>query len=104
MAKAKAAETEKPIKKTDAVRQTLADGVDNPTEAVAHIKKKFDIDITTQQFSTYKSVIKSKGGSSGKRKAARKGTVDVVDAASAVKELCSQIGPDKVKGLADLFR
>jgi hypothetical protein len=116
MAKAKAAEGETPIKKTDAVRQALADGVDNPTEAVAHIKKKFGIDITAQQFSTYKSNLKAKGaGSSGGKRTAKpsgtgigngrtaRGALDVVDAASAVKELCNQIGADKVKRLAGLF-
>jgi hypothetical protein len=98
------------------VRQALAEGVDNPTEAVAHIKKKFGIDITPQQFSTYKSNLKAKGagGSGGKRAAKRSGTeigsartargaLDVVDAASAVQELCGQIGADKVKRLAGLF-
>jgi hypothetical protein len=116
MAKAKAAEGKEPIKKTDAVRQALAEGVDNPTEAVAHIKKKFGIDITTQQFSTYKSNLKAKraGSSGGKRAGRRSGTeigngrtgrgaLDVVDAAAAVKDLCSQIGADKVKRLAGLF-
>ena len=75
MAKTKAAEGKTPIKKTDAVRQALAEGVDNPTEAVAHIKKKFGLDITTQQFSTYKSNLKAKGAgsSSGKRTAMRSG-------------------------------
>jgi hypothetical protein len=116
MAKAKAAEGETPIKKTDAVRQTLAEGVDNPTQAVDHIKKKFGIDITTQQFSTYKSNLKAKGtGGSGRKSASRRsgteigngraarGALDVIDAASAVKELCGQIGADKVKRLAGLF-
>src|ERR1700733_11449029 len=116
MAKAKAAEDKTPIKKTDAVRQALADGGDNPTAAVAHIKKKFGIDITPQQFSTYKSNLKAKGAGSsgGKRTGKRSGTeighgrsgrgaLDVVDAASAVKELCGQIGADKVKRLAGLF-
>jgi hypothetical protein len=116
MAKAKTAEGKEPMKKTDAVRQALAAGVDNPTEAVAHIKKEFGIDITTQQFSTYKSNLKAKGASSraGRRTGKRSGTeigngrttrggIDVVDAATAVKELCGQIGADKVKRLAGLF-
>jgi hypothetical protein len=116
MAKAKAAQGKEPMKKTNAVRQALADGVDNPTEAVAHIKKEFGIDITTQQFSTYKSNLKAKGAGSSARKRSDKrsgteigngrttrGEIDVVDAVTAVKELCGQIGADKVKRLAGLF-
>jgi hypothetical protein len=100
---------EEKISKTDTVRPSLADSLDNPTEAVAHIKKKFGIDITTQQFSTYKSNSKIKGAKHTKKTrkppgvAIANGLIDVFDAAAAVKELCSQIGTDKVKKLVGLF-
>jgi len=61
---------EKPMKKVDAVRATLAEGIESPTEGVEYIKKKFGIEMNAQSFSTSKFQInKAKGA---KKKPGRK--------------------------------
>jgi hypothetical protein len=68
--------------------------------------------VTRQQDSTHKSNPKAKGGKKTRpsRIGMKRGNVkgearclDVVDAASAVKELCTHIGAEKVKRLTGLF-
>jgi hypothetical protein len=113
MAKTKtAAEGGPKVKKVDAVRQALAAGVDNPTDAVAHIKKTFDLDITSQQFSTYKSVLKAKEGkTTGKKMAVRKPNAHAASKGQAinmldletVKALVQRMGADQVRQIAGLF-
>src|SRR5688500_16645857 len=57
-----------PKTKTDAVKAAIRDGVEMPVEGVAHIKSRYNIDMTPAQFSTYKSRAKKKGGKSGSGK------------------------------------
>src|SRR4051794_25384528 len=82
MAKKSAEATEGQVSKMEAVRQTLAAGVEKPQEAVAHIKEKFGLDITTAIFSSYKSAIGAKKGSKpGKRgRSANSGSTKVAAA------------------------
>src|SRR3954451_15563595 len=54
------------ISKTEAARQVIADGVDQPQAAVAEIKDRFGIDLKPQHFSNIKTQLK-------KRQAAPKG-------------------------------
>ena len=107
--------------KSDAVKKALEAGKDKPTDGVNWIKAELGMDVTTQQFSTYKSNLKAEGGTSsggrkkgGRRKAAAAGTtvnnglvaaggIDVLDAMIAVKELCRRFGTEKVKKVVGLF-
>src|SRR4051812_29269155 len=50
------------MKKVDAVRAALADGVESPTEGVSYIKKTFGIVMTPQAFSTSKFQIRTAKG------------------------------------------
>src|SRR3954468_20398166 len=69
--------------KADAVRQALKEGVESPQDGVAYVKEKFGLEITAQQFSTYKSIEKKKGNGggngvrSGKAPARRSGRLPV---------------------------
>lgn len=106
--------------KADAVRQAIAEGKDAPQEGVAYIKEKFGLDITAQQFSTYKSIAKKKaaGGSGtssgrgpgGRRKAVRStagtgsnGTGSAADLARQVKSLVDAYGAGQVKSMVEVF-
>jgi hypothetical protein len=48
------------VKKIDMARAALAEGLDNPAEAVAWIKARYGIDLPKAQFSSYKSQLKAK--------------------------------------------
>ena len=105
------------VSKMEAVRQTLAAGIEKPQEAVAHIKEKFGLDVPTAIFSSYKSAINSKKGSTpGKRgRKAKVGSTNIASAtngkitghgielALGVKALVGKYGADAVKGMADVF-
>jgi hypothetical protein len=104
------------VSKMEAVRQTLAHGIEKPQEGVDHIKEKFGLDVPTGIFSSYKSAINSKKGSTpGKRgrkpKSATTGTSsvsndngkNVLQLAQEVKALVGKYGADAVKGMADVF-
>ena len=122
MAKKTGEAAEGTVSKMEAVRQTLAAGVEKPQEAVAHIKEKFGLDITTAIFSSYKSAINAKNGSTpGKRgRKAKAGstngrvasmtaatdgnfTGNGIQLALEVKALVGRYGADAVKGMADVF-
>lgn len=121
-----AAET---VTKTEAVRRAIADGVDSPAEGAAYIKDKFGLDITNQQFSTYKSIAKKKSGVAPARRGPKPGrkitgvenvlkpreaapnghregngkAVNAADLARAVKQLVSEYGADAVREMTSVF-
>ena len=107
------------INKSEVVRQTLAAGIDNPTEGSKHIKEKFGLDVTAQVFSTIKSITNKK--KSGKKKLGRPAGAataakpmgphvvgngfakESTDLASGVKGLVERYGAEAVKGMATVF-
>ena len=101
------------VSKMEAVRQTLAAGIDKPQDGVDHIKEKFGLDVPTAIFSSYKSAInskKSKRGRNGKAGASgvevsSKGSFNAngIQLAQEVKALVGKYGAEAVKGMADVF-
>lgn len=106
--------------KSDAVRAAIREGVEKPTEAVEFIKRRFNIDITTQNFSTIKSLDKKKAGGgatggngqhpspAGDRRqpaadGANDGNVSPADLARQVKHLVERYGAGAVKEMAEVF-
>jgi hypothetical protein len=107
--------------KADAVREALKEGVDSPQDGAAYVKQKFRLDITPQQFSTYKSIEKKKanGGGTGvgngrrgggrpkadrpANGAASKGTGNAADLARQVKSLVDAYGAGQVKSMVEVF-
>ena len=93
--------------KADAVRRALDSGVDQPQEASAYIKEKFDIEISPQMFSTYKSQLKirseKKAAGSGR---GRRGIIGAdnaainLDLARKLKALVDEYGADSVQKVA----
>src|SRR3954469_26026547 len=101
--------------KADAVRQALKEGVESPQDGVAYVKEKFGLEITAQQFSTYKSIERKKANGSngvGSRKApARRSgrlpvpapiTGSISDDLTALKEMVKRYGADEVISLVSL--
>jgi len=110
------------VSKMEAVRQTLAAGIEKPQEAVSHIKEKFGLDITTAIFSSYKSAINSKKGSTPGKRGRKAKAASSIDSeprntasshsasagngillAKEVKALVGKYGAEAVKGMADVF-
>jgi hypothetical protein len=97
------------VKKVDAVRAALAEGIDSPDEAVDFIKRRFGIDLPKPQFSSYKSQLKAKGaanapGTGKPPTATTAGTEgDVVDDLEVLKRLVAKFGADKVRRMVGLF-
>ena len=108
------------MKKVDAVRAALAEGVENPPEGVAYIKKKFGIEMSPGSFSTSKfQIAKAKGepkvaavavpkahrapkaGPSPNGHDSMGGSP--AELARAVKALVTAHGVDAVKSMADVF-
>jgi hypothetical protein len=101
--------------KAHAVREALKDGIDTPQDGVAYVKEKFGLDITAQQFSTYKSIEKSnkkkkKGDESGPAPARRSQPLKVpatasnpADLARQVKGLVQQYGAAAVSDMVAVF-
>lgn len=107
--------------KADAVRQAITEGKEVPQEGVAYIKEKFGLDITPQQFSTYKSIAKKKAAGSGtgvgngRRGGGRRKTVrtavdagsngmgNAADLARQVKSLVDAYGAGQVKSMVEVF-
>jgi hypothetical protein len=102
------------VTKATAVREALKEGVENPQEGVAYIKEKFKIDITAQQFSTYKSIEKSKKAGGNKKRGRGRGgrpasgtastdgkqaSTDPVELARQVKSLVKAYGAPAVSGM-----
>ncbi len=104
------------ISKSDAVRQAIADGVDNPVDGIAYIKSKFGIDIGATHFSAVKSSDK-KRASTPKGKPGRKpktmnaapkrspkgGEGELLAAMEAMKPLVDSLGVESVKRIAELL-
>lgn len=105
------------INKSEAVRQTLSAGIDNPTDGSKHIKETFGLDVTPQVFSTIKSITNKKkaGGKAPGRKAKAAAaapapkamravqTSNPADLARQVKALVDTHGVDAIKEMADVF-
>src|SRR5262249_4242601 len=103
------------IKKADAVRAALAEGVESPSEAVDFIRKRFGIEIAKQHFSAQKSQLKKRDEArkvrrpehGTKSKAVRgylapppkivpTGEGDLLDVMESMKPLIAQYGADRV--------
>lgn len=110
---AEEAGTEAKMNKADAVRAAIADGMGSPEEGVAYILKKFGLEVTKPQFSTYKSLDKKRGGKKTTRapRAAAStpaavpsnGSIGVAGSVEAIKSLVDQLGADQVVSIARLF-
>jgi hypothetical protein len=101
--------------KADAVRAALAAGVDMPAEGSAHIKEKYGLDVTPQQFSTYKSIANKKAGKAPGRRGRKSGAAVAAKSSTngpaglalqveAIKSLVDQLGVEQVVSIAQLFR
>jgi hypothetical protein len=103
--------------KADAVRAAIADGKDMPAEGSSHIKEKYGLDVTPQQFSTYKSIANKKAGKAPGRRGRKPGAVAASAAKSttngpvglstqveAIKTLVDTLGVEQVVSIAQLFR
>lgn len=115
MAKQKA---EGKITQKEAVKQALAAGKDSPPDGVAYVKEHFDITLNNGAFSTIKSQLKKASGttvSAGKRgrptaktpsaaAPSANGVPNMALQIEAIKTLCSTLGVDQVKDIAELFR
>jgi cytochrome oxidase Cu insertion factor (SCO1/SenC/PrrC family) len=71
------------LTKAEAVRLTLRDGIESPEDGVEHILKRYGIEITKPQFSSYKSQTKAKEAK--KAGAGESGAVKVAKESGAVK-------------------
>lgn len=93
------------ISKMEAVRRTLAAGVEKPQEGVEYVRREFGLEIPTPVFSSYKSQIRAKDNSSRPRSA--RGRVspvgDPVELARDVKELVQRYGADAVRDMIDVL-
>src|SRR5262245_61646086 len=120
---AKKAEGGQPtMKKTEAVKAALDAGKDKPIDGSNWIKAELGMDVSPQQFSTYKSLAKNKGGKTGNgRKKARRGGrpkkavtstgggtstgngMVALDDLEAAKALVAKVGADQARRLVGLF-
>jgi hypothetical protein len=99
------------ITKTEAVKRAVAAGHDAPAEGVIYIKRQFGLDVTNQQFSTYKSKAKTEGGTSSSGRTRRAvGTQSTsshglvaIDDLEAAKALVAKVGVEQAKRLVGLF-
>lgn len=118
------------ISKMEAVRRTLAEGVESPTDGVSFIKERFGLEVNASMFGAYKSQLKAKEragvgqgkpgrkpgnkpgrkpGAAGAKPGPQPGAVaapaagNPLEAARQVKELVERYGAETVKGLADMF-
>jgi hypothetical protein len=76
-----------------------------PSELQAVIKEKFNVDLSNNVISNYKSIIKREGGASAGAKRVRKPGPEFKDL-EAVRGLVTKLGADQVKKLvemADMF-
>lgn len=92
------------MSKMDAVRQALAEGKDKPQEGVAYIKEKFSIEIAPQMFSSYKGLLKKKGGTgNGRRRSSAAGRSNPAELARQVKSLVAVYGAAAVSDMLAVF-
>jgi len=100
--------------KADAVRASIADGKDMPADGAAYIKEKFGLDVTPQQFSTYKSIANKKAGKAPGRRGRKPGAAvaapangrrgsNPADLARQVKSLIGQFGAVAVSDMVAVF-
>lgn len=108
--------------KVEAVRIALRQGYDTPEAGLDFIRRRFDIEMTPQHFSSTKSQLRKKARESGSEEVApargrRKpliegyvapppkppGEPDVLLALESVKGLVEQYGADKIKRIVDLL-
>ncbi len=100
--------TEGKVSKADAVRAAMKEGVSKPQEAVAFIKEKFGLDISTGMFSNYKSVLGKKDGSKplkgvpGNKNTGLSGSVDI-ESVEKIRDLVGRCGAEGVKQMVNLF-
>ncbi len=117
----------KGMNKSKAARAAIEAGYEKPIEAVAYIKRQFDIDMDPQRFSSIKSNYRKAQGEAKPSKAASalamsrkpatpalEGYVappppkqadggDLLDTLEALKPLLAQHGADKLKRMVDLL-
>jgi hypothetical protein len=92
------------------VRAALAAKIEKPLAIVEHIKKQ-GVDISPNQVSNYKNVIKRKGPANGRRKGKRGRRMaqpaangsGYADKIIQLKQLVQQLGADEVKKLAEVL-
>jgi hypothetical protein len=95
--------------KMDLVKDALKAGISKPLKIVEYVKQQ-GVDISANQVSNYKNVIKRKGPANGRRKRrgrraaapAANGT-GYADKVSQLKKLIDQLGADEVKKLAEIL-
>jgi hypothetical protein len=94
----------------DLVRDALKAGVQKPLAIVAHIKRQ-GVEISANQVSNYKNVLKRKGPANGRRNGKRgrpaarassngRGYADTI---VQLKQLVQQLGAAEVKKLAEVL-
>ena len=115
----------KPLKKVDAAKAAISEGIESPQSAVAYIAKRYGIDIKPQHFSAIKSQLKKKleeaqsavesglkpkatgavGGYPAPPPRPRQATgePDLLEAMETIKTLIAELGTDKVKRIVDLL-
>ncbi len=111
------------VSKAGAVRAAIAEGIDVPEEGVAFILKKFGIEITKPQFSSYKSQDKARQQKKGGDTPAKRGrpastapvtastpapslpsgNANLAISVEAIKTLVEQYGVEQVVSIARLF-
>lgn len=95
---------EKSVSQVKMVQKALEElGKDaKPLALQENIKTNFGKDLPTSIISNYKSVLKRKGGSSGRGRRSGGGSLDFGDL-ETVRNLVSRLGADHVKKLVDVF-
>src|SRR4051794_15155379 len=97
MAKQKA---EGKISKADAVREAIKEGVEKPQDGVSYVKEKHGLDITPQQFSTYKANDKKKAGAPPARRGRKPAAVTAARASTnGTANMAAQM--ERIKALVD---
>jgi hypothetical protein len=116
------------MKKVDAAKAAIGEGIDSPQSAVAYIAKRYGIDIKPQHFSAIKSQLKKKleeaqsamESETSATTPRRTGTIegylappprpqrtpgepDLLDAMETLKTLIAELGTDKVKRIVELL-
>jgi len=107
-----------PISKAQAVRNALAEGLDDIGDIEGFLKSRYGIDMPRQMISSYKSQNKAKeaearpvvkvarseaGGSSTHGVRESDPESDLLEALEAMKPLVEKFGADKVKRIVDLL-
>jgi hypothetical protein len=105
------------VSKADAVRASLAEGIESPGDAVEFLKSRFGIDMTRQVSSSYKAQQKAREQKkSGGEEPARKprgttaathskptASADMFDDLTAIKHLVERLGAEQVRKIVGLF-